>query len=736
MRPANFWTCCFVLSCLLAIGCQQNSDSKSASTSEEGGTALPSDGKGARKTIVPIKLAVKDIEGNWVVVITRNQSDSYRWILNFSRGGDGKIQGTLIDTSQDKDDSEKPQIVSTSVDGDSVAFRVKTAHGQFEFAGRFQQGFIRGTVRSGPGELLLTRLLPTDVKSLDQYSYTALPPGAKDFQELMKSKEFKLDDLLELLQKNRTTPVAQEMYLLIITNHLQTKFDETKLSDVINQFLDTSRLWGPRWEAWVEMSVGMNLVKGRQFSRLALAHLDAAEKLLGEDLPAYQKSIESYRDAAKINEMIQTIVTGAGTDEERATNFKELGERLKTHPFIPEILNALSLYAQQSGQVDVAIDYLSRIAALPLLEGMILQMRAGQPPSTGSPSENLKKLWVQKHGSDEGLIQHLDDVYHKMIDELTAEGLKQLPPVPAEKLGNKKVLVELFTGMQCPPCVSADLGLTATSKTYSTDHVIALRLHQHIPMPDGLANQDTEERANFYEVSSTPSIVIDGIPVDPRFYAGPIMAAPSAYAVLRRAIDSRITENTEVAIQLKADVADEQLTVSAEVTGVADEALPSCRLRLAIVENSVYAHIPMSVSSNGIREHEFVVREMLGGAKGIPPKKGELKYAVTIPLADIKQHVADYINRFEAGRHIEFPAGLKPPVRGPLSVVAWVQNGAVDKATNGKIVLQVAVAPIIGFGEPAAVTSTTAPGANNSAETAAAKPGPATDSPPPPALPE
>lgn len=232
--------------------------------------------------------------------------------------------------------------------------------------------------------------------------------------------------------------------------------------------------------------------------------------------------------------------------------------------------------------------------------------------------------------------------------------------------------------------------------------MIVIRHHQHIPLPDGLVNQDSEERGAFYETGSTPTVTLDGMIVDGRYYAGPIQTAPSAYSVFRKIIDQRLAEKNDVVLEMSAKVVDGQLQVSVAATGIPEEALPSCRLRMAIVENEVRTIAPNG--SNGIRDHENLVREMLGGAKGIPPKKGELKYSITIPLADIQQHVVDYIKQFEAGKRFEFPREMKPAIQGPLSLVAWVQNDKVLPNSNLKLILQSAMIPISTDQEPATET--------------------------------
>ena len=76
----------------------------------------------------------------------------------------------------------------------------------------------------------------------------------------------------------------------------------------------------------------------------------------------------------------------------------------------------------------------------------------------------------------------------------------------------RTILVELFTGAQCPPCVGADLAFDGLDRTYPPADVILLQYHLHIPGPDPLANADTEARADYYsrEVDGTPTILFKG----------------------------------------------------------------------------------------------------------------------------------------------------------------------------------------------------------------------------------
>ena len=58
------------------------------------------------------------------------------------------------------------------------------------------------------------------------------------------------------------------------------------------------------------------------------------------------------------------------------------------------------------------------------------------------------------------------------------------PPFPGRKgTGDDVVLVEMFTGAQCPPCVTADAAFDALGATYKPSEVVFLEYHLHIRAP-------------------------------------------------------------------------------------------------------------------------------------------------------------------------------------------------------------------------------------------------------------
>src|SRR5262245_27110853 len=90
------------------------------------------------------------------------------------------------------------------------------------------------------------------------------------------------------------------------------------------------------------------------------------------------------------------------------------------------------------------------------------------------------------------------------------------PYPPRTGKNNRVVVVELFTGTECPPCVAADLAFDALNKTFQPTEAILLEYHEHIPALDPLTNADGEARMKYYreefeaEVRGTPTTMFNG----------------------------------------------------------------------------------------------------------------------------------------------------------------------------------------------------------------------------------
>src|SRR5207247_1455521 len=120
------------------------------------------------------------------------------------------------------------------------------------------------------------------------------------------------------------------------------------------------------------------------------------------------------------------------------------------------------------------------------------------------------------------------------------EYAKQFPfkpdPYPGRQgPGNRVVLVEMFTGAECPPCVAADLAYDGMGRTYKPTEVLRLQYHLNIPFPDPLSNAVALARQKYYGVNGTPAAFVNGKTIDDA--GGPAGAAVQRFTQFRRLVD-------------------------------------------------------------------------------------------------------------------------------------------------------------------------------------------------------
>jgi hypothetical protein len=334
-----------------------------------------------------------------------------------------------------------------------------------------------------------------------------------------------------------------------------------------------------------------------------------------------------------------------------------------------------------------------------------LELRVAQAAQGGLPRDATteERAWAEsrfvaaaQQAGEARLVEASQDRLSKLRTLLDREKAAGEGPLVSEPYPGRRgkghdhvVLMELFTGAECGPCVGADRAFDALGTTYQPTEVIALQFHLHIPRPDPLTSPDSAARRDYYKVRSTPSTFFNGQPL--ASHGGPASYGQLKLNQYRFVIDEMLEARSRGTIELKAQrIGDAiQIVASAEVSGgrpgAAEAGNEALQLRLALVENEV-----AYLGGNRLASHHHVVRAMPGGAQGVPLENGKRRIETTVKLDDIRKTLESYLKDYPAspGSRGPFPRALPPIELKDLSMVAFIQ----DDATLA--VLHAVIAPV------------------------------------------
>jgi hypothetical protein len=228
------------------------------------------------------------------------------------------------------------------------------------------------------------------------------------------------------------------------------------------------------------------------------------------------------------------------------------------------------------------------------------------------------------------------------------------------------VLLELFTGAQCPPCVAADIAFDAALKSYKPSEVVALQYHLHIPGPDPLTNADSEARAEYYgkAVEGTPTAFVDGKVTEP--LGGGAGGSKESYEALRKQLDAGLKKQAGARLQVDVRRAGDQIDMEAEILDL-EKSGDRIRLRFVLIEEVV--RYP---GHNRQRLHHHVVRAFPGGVKGFALLDARAKKKASINLAELRKALTSYLDR--AAKEQPFLDDERPMNLRNLKVVAFIQD--------------------------------------------------------------
>jgi hypothetical protein len=248
---------------------------------------------------------------------------------------------------------------------------------------------------------------------------------------------------------------------------------------------------------------------------------------------------------------------------------------------------------------------------------------------------------------------------------------------------DRAVVMELFTGAQCPPCVAADLAFDGLEKTYKPSELILIQYHMHIPGPDPLTNPGSEARFAYYrerfkeDVRGTPTTAFNGKPKAGG--GGPIGRAETKYKEYRGIIDEILEENAKASVALSATRVGDTINLKADVSNVTEPG-DKKKLRFVLVEDTVrYA------GGNKLRFHHMVVRDLPGGPEGTALTDTAATKSVSVKLPTIREDLTKYLDDYALTK-MPFPKRDRPMAMEHLKAIALVQDDETAEILQATVV--------------------------------------------------
>jgi predicted Zn-dependent protease len=241
---------------------------------------------------------------------------------------------------------------------------------------------------------------------------------------------------------------------------------------------------------------------------------------------------------------------------------------------------------------------------------------------------------------------------------------------------NNILLAEIFTGSECPPCVSADYALESLSKYFTRNEVAILEYHVNIPAPDAMTNPDTWKRYVYYGGNfGTPMVIVQG---NSRIGGGgPKYMTKNRFNVYRYALEKYLNNKPDV--QLNGTVKQVNDSVKIDLRVNKTKTIENnTSINIALVEKSI-----QYPAGNGVTNHIFVVRSLIKGADGMPIKtaKGNESVSTAFSLNGIEKSLSQYLDdptkdpSWRKGTQFtEWKKRTDKLDRNNLAIVAWVQN--------------------------------------------------------------
>lgn len=585
-----------------------------------------------------------DLIGRWKLSFVQIPVEQDFCILDITHKNK-KFEAKIVSNDKHEKHPGDPQIKTYEIKDDGqVRLELEALGLQWSYQGKLDGDHIWGTLMMPQYQLTPSKLERTELKELE---HTKEPQQITSLPDLLGAENAadKFVALNEFVKKKESyrSPLLVEGYASLAKHFKAEKLSLADIKATIADYRKAIEVWGPRLAPRVDLEMGKALAQQQIEPELAKELLSTAEKQITADYPVEWKT-----------QLADSWIT-VGDYERGLKLLKPLQDLDPSNPFIRLV------YAQgkeKAKDIDEALQVYAGLATLPQFERIMASQ--GSTSVLVLPSEAVARLWKEKHGSTTGLDKFLSEAYESQMKLYVPQRTITKPEPNAQV-----VLMEVFTGSSCDPCVPVDIAAEALHRAFSPQEMIVVKYHEHAPLADPLANEGGMERFGFYSGRGTPMMVVNGQQV--QGVGGNIMAAASQTMRLKMGLEPELKKTAPVSIKLAATREGDEIKIKASVSGIKTTDNDP-RLFLVLVENGIQFAAP-----NGIRLHNGVARAFPNGAAGVKLAPGpEVEHEATVSLTKVRADLAAHLKQFEDQAGREFPS--KPMELAKLQVVAFVQN--------------------------------------------------------------
>ncbi len=664
---------CLIFLCFFGFGCggttssgpnPSTTDPATESPSRFGGATpgriVPTDpeGRPLRKELLdpsdPIpanEIHEEGLVGKWLVSILMLGTEvSQPWLMEITES-DGSFEVKITDSTV----RAKAQIRDLKKEVEKISFQLVVEDQSWPFEGTMVDGRVQGSLELRD-RVMLAWLERTRMRTLRGAPVAVPALGVAEFEIAQRSGDPKQQatQMRRFAEQHSDSPLSFDALRTVLKLAKVAELSGEDVRAVIEKYQALCKPWGQRWCDNTVENIAYDLATAEgpvapAVDAVALEFAEAAKAALGDEVRGTRRQ---SMDLA----MALSLVNNDRKEEGK----KLLDELLAQAPNEGELVYYSAMVAEKLGELDRSIDLL--VSLWPHLLA----------------SRELDRVWKNKHGSGDGLEDRIDGAY-----------LKKYPPITVEPFAGRKdtdnnqvILLELFTGTSCPPCVAADLAFEALGRAFNRSDLVLLQYHLHVPGPDPLTNADSEARAEFYKVPGTPIIFVNG--QESGQPGGPRQKGAERYVEYRAIIEKELEQKSPVKVELTVNRDGDEIRVDAKLNDVAEPG-EMLRLRLALVEEKV-----RFTGLNGVRLHHYVVRSMPGGSDGVPITEATINHRTTVNVAELRKSLAESLDDIEkkisTENNMTFGFPSKPLDLSQLGVVVFVQDDSSKKVLHSTFV--------------------------------------------------